>query len=154
MGATSSWMLLEVCTKQGLMDGNSSHTSHKFWRTKRMRHRKNLDSDEPLGLIAQDQSLAQHVPCITNMSLGPIPRPCIDTFLCNPGTTSGHLVTSRENECTSRLQGDHEANIEKLEQEAWMPPASGRGLMMEDFKAPESGSWLTILCLIMLLNYL
>ena len=77
-----------------------------------------LDSKEPLGVSAQDPSLAQHVPCIEMMRIGPITRPCIDTILCNPGTTSGHLVTSREDECTSRLQGDHEADIEELEQEA------------------------------------
>ena len=88
-------------------------------------------------MIAQDPSLAPHVPCISSIRIGPATRPCIDTILCNPGTTSGHLVTSREDECTSRLQRDHEADIEELEQEAWMPPASGRGLMMEDFEAPD-----------------
>ena len=36
-----------------------------------------LDSDEPLGLIAQDPFLAPHVPCISSMSIGPITRPCI-----------------------------------------------------------------------------
>ena len=40
---------------------------------------ENLDSNEPLGLIAKDPSLAQHVPCITIMTLGPITWPCIDT---------------------------------------------------------------------------
>ena len=64
-----------------------------------------LDNDEPLGLIAQDPVLAQHVPCISSMSIGPITRPCIDTFLCNPGTTMEHLSIGREDECTSRLQG-------------------------------------------------
>ena len=77
-----------------------------------------LNSKEPLGVSAQDPSLAQHVPCIEIMRIGPITRPCIDTVLCNPGTTSGHLVASREDECTSRLQRDHEADIEELEQEA------------------------------------
>ena len=64
-----------------------------------------LDNDEPLGLIAQDPVLAQHVPCISSMSIGPITRPCIDTFLCYPGTTMEHLSIGREDECTSRLQG-------------------------------------------------
>ena len=77
-----------------------------------------LDSKEPLGLIPQAPSLAQHVPCIDIMRIGPITRPCIGTVLCDPGTTSDHLVTSREDECTSRWQRDHEADIEKLEQEA------------------------------------
>ena len=62
-----------------------------------------LDSDEPLGLISQDLFLAQHVPCISSMSIGPITRPCIDTFLCNPGTTMEHLSIGGEDECTSRL---------------------------------------------------
>ena len=75
-------------------------------------------SKEPLGLIAQAPSLAQHVPCTDIINIGPITRPCIDTILCNPGTTSGHLVTSREDECTSRLQRDDKADIEELEQEA------------------------------------
>ena len=52
------------------------------------------------------------------MNIGPITWPCIDTVLCNPGTTGEHLVTSREDECTSRLQRDHEADIEEFEQEA------------------------------------
>ena len=63
-----------------------------------------LDNDEPLGLIAQDPILAQHVPCISSMSIGSITRPCIDTFLCNPGTSMEHLSIDREDECTSRLQ--------------------------------------------------
>ena len=75
-----------------------------------------LDSDKPLGKISQDPLLAQHVPCIDIMSLGPITRPCTGTDLCNPGTTSGHLSTGRKGECTSRLQGG--CNItEGLEQE-------------------------------------
>ena len=77
-----------------------------------------LDSKAPLGVSAQDPSLAQHVPCIEIIRIGPITRPCIDTVLCNPGTISGYLVTSREDECTSMLQRDHEADIEELEQEA------------------------------------
>ena len=64
-----------------------------------------LENDKPLGLIAQDPVLAHHVPCISSMSIWPITRPCIDTFLCNPGTTMEHLSSGREDECTSRLQG-------------------------------------------------
>ena len=79
----------------------------------------NLDISEPLGEIAQDHSLAHHVPCIDIMSIRPITRPCIGTVLCDPGTTSDHLVTSREDECTSRLQGDNGADTTQgLEQEA------------------------------------
>ena len=74
-------------------------------------------SKEPLGVIAQDLSLAQHVPCIISMSLGPLTRPCIGTSFCNPGTTSGHLAIGREDECTSRLQGEDDFT-EGLEQEA------------------------------------
>ena len=78
-----------------------------------------LVSKEPLGVSAQDPSLAQHVPCTDIINIGPITRPCIDTILCNPGTTSGHLVTSREDECTSKLQGDNGADTTQgLEQEA------------------------------------
>ena len=76
-----------------------------------------LNIEEPLGPIAQDPSLAQHVPCITSMIIGPITRPCIDTDLCNPGTTSGHLSIEGENECTSKLQRK-EIITEGLEQEA------------------------------------
>ncbi len=72
-----------------------------------------FDSDEPLGAIDQDPSLAQHVPCISSMSLGP----CIGTDLCNPGTTSGHFAIGGEDECTSRLQGEEDI-AEGLEQEA------------------------------------
>ena len=77
-----------------------------------------LDSKEPLGVSAQGPSFAPHVPCISSIRIGPATRPCIDTILCNPRTTGEHLVTSREDECTSRLQRDHEADIEELEQEA------------------------------------
>ena len=66
---------------------------------------ESLDSDKPLGLIAQDPSLAQHVPCISSTNIGPITRPCIDTFLCYPGTIMDHLSIGQEDECTSRLQG-------------------------------------------------
>ena len=79
---------------------------------------ENLDSNKPLGLIAQDPSLTQHVPCISSMNIGPITRPGIDTFLCDPGTTMDHLSIGGEDECTSRLQGDDKADIEELEQEA------------------------------------
>ena len=76
-----------------------------------------LDIKEPLGVSAQDPFLAQHVPCISSMSLGPITRPCIGTNLCNLGTTSGHFAIGGEDESTRRLQG--EENIaEGLEQEA------------------------------------
>ena len=50
-----------------------------------------FDSKQPLGLIAQDPLNAQHVPYISSMSIGPITRPCIDTNLCDPGTTSGQV---------------------------------------------------------------
>ena len=77
-----------------------------------------LNIEEPLGEIAQDPLNAQHVPCIKSMSIGPLTRPCIDTALCYPGTTSDHLVTSREDECTSRLQRIDEDDTAGLEQEA------------------------------------
>ena len=51
------------------------------------------------------------------MSIGPITRPCIDTFLCNPGTTMDHLAIGGEDECTSRLQGGDDIT-EGQEQEA------------------------------------
>ena len=76
-----------------------------------------LNSKEPLGVIAQDPSFAQHVPCITSMSIGPITWPCTGADLCNPGTTSGHFAIGGKDECTSRLQrGDNVT--EGLEQEA------------------------------------
>ena len=78
---------------------------------------ENLDSNKPLGLITQDPSLAQHVPCISSMNIGPITWPCIDTFLCDPRTTMDHLSIGREDECTSRLQGIN-LIIEGLEPEA------------------------------------
>ena len=77
-----------------------------------------LDNKEPLGVIAQGPLNTQHVPCIESMSIGPITRPCIGTALCNPGTTSGHLATGGEDECTSRLQREGGDTVEKLEQEA------------------------------------
>ena len=76
-----------------------------------------LDNDKPLGLIAQDLVLAQHVPCISSMSIGPITRPCIDTFLCNPRTSMEHLSIDKEDECTRRLH-DNITNEEVLELEA------------------------------------
>ena len=76
-----------------------------------------LDIEEPLELSAQDPSLAQHVPCILSMSIGPITRPCIHTFLCDPGTTMDHFSIGREDECTSRLQRNL-VNKEALELEA------------------------------------
>ena len=69
-------------------------------------------------MIAQDPVLAQHVPCISSMSIGPITRPCIDTFLGNPGTSMEHLSIDREDECTSRLQENVSDNEEALELEA------------------------------------
>ena len=86
--------------------------------TEKEEEQVSLDHKEPLGLIAQDPSLALHVPCISIMRIGPITRPCIDTTLCYPGTTSDHPVTSGEDECTSRWQGTHERYTEELEQEA------------------------------------
>ena len=71
-----------------------------------------LDRNEPLGLIAQDPVLAQHVPCISSMSIGPITRPCIDTFLCNPGTLVEHISID------SRLQENVTEDGEALELEA------------------------------------
>ena len=72
-----------------------------------------LNNDEPLGLIAQDPVLAQRVPCILSMNMGPITRPCIDTFLSNLGTSMEHLAIDREDECTGRLQ-DNVTNEEVL----------------------------------------
>ena len=72
----------------------------------------NFSSKEPLGVIAQDPSLAQHVPCILSMSIGPATRPCIGPDLCNPGTTSGHLAIGGEDECTSKLQRKDEDTTE------------------------------------------
>ena len=40
-----------------------------------------FDNDKPLGVSAQDPLLAQHVPCIESMSIGPTTRPCIGTDL-------------------------------------------------------------------------
>ena len=77
-----------------------------------------LNSKEPLGVSAQDPSLAPHVPCISSMSIGPATRPCISTDLCNLGTTSDHLATSGEDECTSRLQREADYIEKGLEQEA------------------------------------
>ena len=76
-----------------------------------------LNTKEPLGVSAQDPSLAPHVPCISSISIGPATMPCIGTCLCNLGTTSGHLAISGEDECTSRLQ-EQDSIKEGLEQEA------------------------------------
>ena len=78
----------------------------------------NLNSKEPLGVIAQDPSLTQHVSCISSMMIGPIIRPCIDTVLCDPGTTSDHFFTSREDECKSRWQRTGRDDTDDMEQEA------------------------------------
>ena len=74
-------------------------------------------NNKALGVISQDPSLAQHVPCITSMRLRPITRPCIDIDLCNPDTTIGHFAIGGEDECTSKLQREDE-DTEGLEQEA------------------------------------
>ena len=79
----------------------SSHMCHP---KKQDPEELSLDSDEPLGLIAQDHFLAPHVPYISSMSIGPITWPCIDTFLCDPGTSMEHISIDREDECTIRLQ--------------------------------------------------
>ena len=76
-----------------------------------------LDSKEPLGVSTQDPSLAPHVPYILRIRIGPAKRPCIDTILCDPGTAGDHLVTSREDECTSRLQ-EQDCITKGVEQEA------------------------------------
>ena len=96
----------------------SSHMCHP---NQQESDKASLDNDEPLGLIAQDPVLAPHVPCILSMSIGPITRPCIDTFLCNPCTSMEHLSIDREDECTSRLQEnvtDEEA-LEPLASLVW-----------------------------------
>ena len=76
-----------------------------------------LDSKEPLGVSAQDPSLAPHVPCISSIRIGPATRPCIGSCLCNTGTTSGHLAVSEKDECTSRLHGQ-DYSTEGLNQKA------------------------------------
>ena len=78
----------------------------------------NLDSDEPLGEIAQDPFLAQHAPYIESMNIGPITRPCIGIVLHSPGTTSGHLATGGKDECTSSMQRANGDDLKRLEQEA------------------------------------
>ena len=50
----------------------SSHMCHSDQQDS---DKASFDNDEPLGLIAQDPVLAQHVPCILSMSIGPITRP-------------------------------------------------------------------------------
>ena len=79
--------------------------------------KESLDNDEPLGLISQDPVLAHHDPCILSMNIGPITRPCIDTFVCSLGTSMEHLSIDREDECTSRLQ-ESVTDQSTLEQEA------------------------------------
>ena len=93
-------------------------SSHMCYPKKQDPEKASLNNDEPLGMIAQDPILAQHVPCISSMSIGPITRPCIDTFLCNPGTSIEHLFIDREDECKSRLQENVTDNGEALELEA------------------------------------
>ena len=96
----------------------SGKFSHICFPKKQVPEEVSLDNEEPLGLIAQDPFLAQHVPCISSMSIGPITRPCIDTFLCDPGTSLEHLSIDREDECTSRLQENVSKDEEALELEA------------------------------------
>ena len=57
--------------------------------------------------------------CLKNKAnhIGPITRPCIDTFLCSLGTSMEHLSIDREDECTSRLQ-ENVTHEEALELEA------------------------------------
>ena len=93
-------------------------SSHICFPKKQVSEEVSLDNEEPLGLIAQDPFLAPHVPCISSMSIGPITRPCIDTFLGNPGTSMEHLSIDREDECTSRLQENVTEDGEALELEA------------------------------------
>ena len=81
-----------------------------------------LDSDKPLGLIAQDP--VQHDPFILSMNKGPITQPCIDTFLCNPGTSMEHISIDREDESTSRLQENITNDGEAFKLEASIPLAS------------------------------
>ena len=91
--------------------------SHMYHLNQQDSHKVSLDNDEPLGLIAQDPVLAQHVPCILSMNIGPITRPCIDIFLRNPSISMEHLSIDREDECTSRLQ-ENVTDGEALELEA------------------------------------
>ena len=93
-------------------------SSHICFPKKQDLEEVSLDADEPLGLIAQDLFLAPHVPCISSMSIGPITRPCIETFLCDLGTSMEHLSIDREDECTSRLQENVSEDEEALELEA------------------------------------
>ena len=76
-----------------------------------------LDINKPLGLGAQDPSLAQHIPYISSMNIGPITHPCIDTFLCDACTTIDHFPIGRGDECTSTMQGSDDIK-EDQEQEA------------------------------------
>ena len=109
---------LEKVKKSALVCRLCHGGSHICFPKKQDPEEVSLDTDEPLGLIAQDLFLAQHVPCISSMSIGPITRPCIDTFLGNPGTSMEHLSIDREDECTSRLQENVSDNEEALELEA------------------------------------
>ena len=93
-------------------------SSHICYPKKQDPEEVSLDSEEPLGLIAQDPFLAPHVPCISSMNIGPITRPCTDTFLCDPGTSVEHLSIDREDEYTSRLQEIVIEDEEALELEA------------------------------------
>ena len=109
---------LEKVKKSALVCRLCHGSSHICFPKKQDLEEVSLDNEEPLGLIAQDPFLAQHVPCISSMSIGPITRPCIDTFLCDPGTSVEHLSIDREDECTSRLQENVSKDEEALELEA------------------------------------
>ena len=109
---------LEKVKKSALSCRLCHGSSHICFPKKQDREEVSLDNEAPLGLIAQDPSLAQHVPCMTSMSIGPTTRPCIDTSLCNPGTSVEHLSIDREDECTSRLQENVTEDEEALELEA------------------------------------
>ena len=109
---------LEKVKKATLSCTLCHESSHMCYPKKQDPEEVSLDSNKPLGLIAQDPFLAPHVPCISSMNIGPITRPCIDTFLCDPGTSMEHLSIDREDECTSRLQEIITNDEEVLELEA------------------------------------
>ena len=109
---------LEKVKKATLSCTLCHESSHMCYPKKQDPEKVSLDSNKPLGLIAQDPFLAPHVPCISSMSIGPITWPCVDTFLGNPGTLVEHLSLDREDECTSRLQENVSDNEEALELEA------------------------------------
>ena len=109
---------LEKVKKAALSCRLCHGSSHMCYPKKQDPEEVSLNTDEPLGWIAQDPLLAPHVPSISGMDIGPITRPCIDTFLCDPGTSVEHLSIDREDECTSRLQENVSEDEEALELEA------------------------------------